>query len=1275
MVQALGLAGPRRPIAPFYLARMYCSVKKALMAVAFGLVLAPAPAQEAAKAAPRYDALLWRISGHGLAKPSYLYGTMHVSNKVAFHLSEEFFAALEQSDMVALEMDPASWLGELASSKWFNIFMSLSRGGQGSTDLYRDAFKLAVPDRRAIALALAQDPEVIDQLLYRLNAGDADHEEDTYLDLFIYQCGSRAGKPVLGLEPMEHSMLQLVKATAPDGSEPDPARMRRMREAYANGGNPLAAFEDSYRVQDLDRMDSLFDLTSADDRMRKYVIDERNTVFLEALEPMLAQRSVFVGVGAMHLPGRNGLIEMLRGKGYTVEPVRGDVTARSRAVQRKHEAAYHPVRWSTQWAADSAFSIELPAPLQVLPLGAGGAEVQVCADMVNASHFMVQRLPTYAALRGVSAAQVMAQVDSALYEGIPGRIERTIRFTTPQGWPGVEVRSVDRVGRVAHHRIVVSPFEIYIFERTMRDVGQAAKDGDRAFASIRFFPPRAAGDARWQPPAGGLQVALPELRHVRTTPTPVEISETARVQQAWTAQGVPADGHSAVLVMSTYFPDVRTIEQDTFELAVLAEQFGRSFGLSAVRVDKPAPAARSVRAEGLLRGGDTLRYLVALDGGRYDLLAARAPRAEAERYFGSYARAPYRPVAPRAYDDTLLHFSVRAASAQQDLWDQVSGFREYFQQVMRNATKKNRTHEREERDLIYRSPTTPEAVLVEFERFHRFRTVKDEDAFWDEQVKTLDTDGRLQVKERTMTGEREHRRLTLLLSDSASSRTVRVLMEQCPGALYTLRSIADEQGRLTAWADSFFTSFRPDTVFSEGLLVNKGRVLLDWLTGADSTRAEQARGSMMVARFDDADAPALIDYIRSAQARDKEKGRRITAIGKLGGLHHPAVIPFLKELYRAAGDTIELRMEVLEALAVQSTREGATAFMDLLEEDAPLTGDQWRIRSAFSPFHDSLPVARALFPRAWSLTHYPEYEDQVVVLAAALMERGLLSPGDLAARRTELFSKAKAALKRAIADARSGSSTNDDYDEDEGSALSTTRNIAWNTYLKLTPEDEVWKGLRDAKVTAFSPEFVAYHHLFWPFRTDAQVAAYFDQALRSGADDVELATAMLYLQKGAALPEGFWKRYLDRDEARVETYRTLMAFGRSELVDRSLLTPEKNALAYFVAGDRTFADDSIRLAGTRKGASRFGSGPVYFFRSKVADDEHHDEWHLTATGFFGPDDPEPFADKFILSAGENISGSEDIGKAMDDLITRLRYLGRKRWMAEQASYPPPPFDR
>ena len=40
--------------------------------------------------------LLWEITGNGLTKPSYLYGTMHLTNKVAFNLSDSFFNALQK---------------------------------------------------------------------------------------------------------------------------------------------------------------------------------------------------------------------------------------------------------------------------------------------------------------------------------------------------------------------------------------------------------------------------------------------------------------------------------------------------------------------------------------------------------------------------------------------------------------------------------------------------------------------------------------------------------------------------------------------------------------------------------------------------------------------------------------------------------------------------------------------------------------------------------------------------------------------------------------------------------------------------------------------------------------------------------------------------------------------------------------------------------------------------------------------------------------------------
>ncbi|HEY4194112.1 MAG TPA: TraB/GumN family protein, partial [Mucilaginibacter sp.] len=64
----------------------------------------------------KYPALLWKISGNGLKKPSYLYGTMHVSNRVAYYLSEQFFDALKSVDVVGLETNPGEWLENMENT-------------------------------------------------------------------------------------------------------------------------------------------------------------------------------------------------------------------------------------------------------------------------------------------------------------------------------------------------------------------------------------------------------------------------------------------------------------------------------------------------------------------------------------------------------------------------------------------------------------------------------------------------------------------------------------------------------------------------------------------------------------------------------------------------------------------------------------------------------------------------------------------------------------------------------------------------------------------------------------------------------------------------------------------------------------------------------------------------------------------------------------------------------------------------------------------------------
>src|SRR6478735_4759198 len=64
----------------------------------------------------KYQSLLWEITGNGLKKPSYLFGTMHVSDKLAFHLGDSFYTALKSVQVVALETNPESWQDDYSQS-------------------------------------------------------------------------------------------------------------------------------------------------------------------------------------------------------------------------------------------------------------------------------------------------------------------------------------------------------------------------------------------------------------------------------------------------------------------------------------------------------------------------------------------------------------------------------------------------------------------------------------------------------------------------------------------------------------------------------------------------------------------------------------------------------------------------------------------------------------------------------------------------------------------------------------------------------------------------------------------------------------------------------------------------------------------------------------------------------------------------------------------------------------------------------------------------------
>lgn len=148
--------------------------------------------------APTYQGLFWKITGKGLEKPSYLYGTMHVSDKVAFHLSDSFCKAIESVDVVSLEINSETWMQTMTSEDYVadnmgNAFST--RGKNRDAGFYKSIFELAKPENKEIGEALGSELGILNSLLYRTSNFSADFEEDTYLDLFIFQAEkSRAKK-------------------------------------------------------------------------------------------------------------------------------------------------------------------------------------------------------------------------------------------------------------------------------------------------------------------------------------------------------------------------------------------------------------------------------------------------------------------------------------------------------------------------------------------------------------------------------------------------------------------------------------------------------------------------------------------------------------------------------------------------------------------------------------------------------------------------------------------------------------------------------------------------------------------------------------------------------------------------------------------------------------------------------------------------------------------------------------------------------------------------
>jgi uncharacterized protein YbaP (TraB family) len=263
----------------------------------------------------QYQRLLWKISGNGLKKESFLFGTMHVADERVIEKARQIAPFIGRCDAFAMEilfdenqfdlsllshllMKDGTTLSQLFTKQEYWLIDSLFEATTGFSLLMFDQFQ-------PIVVSLLLDQPV------------TDHKSTEPLDMYLMRVADSLNKPLIGIETLQEQLRALQTLNYQEQAD-------MLREELKKKSNN--AFFDrvlqEYLEENVDSLMGLYQQNPMPEKLEKAVITNRNQRMTQRIAWMIQQQSVFCAVGALHLPGKNGIVEGLRKRGFLVEPVK-----------------------------------------------------------------------------------------------------------------------------------------------------------------------------------------------------------------------------------------------------------------------------------------------------------------------------------------------------------------------------------------------------------------------------------------------------------------------------------------------------------------------------------------------------------------------------------------------------------------------------------------------------------------------------------------------------------------------------------------------------------------------------------------------------------------------------------------------------------------------------------------------------------------------------------------------------------------------------------------
>jgi uncharacterized protein len=267
---------------------------------------------------PKVNSLLWEVSGNGLSKPSYIFGTMHMLCEDDAVLGDGLKAIIKDCEEIYFELNMENMMAEMgvamqALSMKDNKKLSdlLTKEEYERVKRYFSTHKSMMP----LSMMERFKPAFIAATLMEGSMGCS---TTSGMELQVMKENKKYKKPVHGLETVAFQ-LSVFDSIPYDKQAKD---LVASLDSMESGKKKVLELVEVYKSEDLDRIDAL--TANGDPSVSsnlELLLYKRNRDWAEKIPQLMKEKSCIFAVGAAHIAGDKGILVLLRNMGYKVRAI------------------------------------------------------------------------------------------------------------------------------------------------------------------------------------------------------------------------------------------------------------------------------------------------------------------------------------------------------------------------------------------------------------------------------------------------------------------------------------------------------------------------------------------------------------------------------------------------------------------------------------------------------------------------------------------------------------------------------------------------------------------------------------------------------------------------------------------------------------------------------------------------------------------------------------------------------------------------------------------